>query len=86
MSVCFIAKKFAIHANKWIVSFVYLVHRLPPYSSTLEPLHMLLMCTKMSSFSATQLCEDLFEKINEDNNKEELSYSVEVSLRLLWHL
>ncbi|XP_038578749.1 kinesin-like protein KIF1B isoform X1 [Micropterus salmoides] len=25
------------------------------------------------------LCEDLFEKINEDNNKEELSYSVEVS-------
>ncbi|XP_023133048.2 kinesin-like protein KIF1B isoform X18 [Amphiprion ocellaris] len=25
------------------------------------------------------LCEDLFEKINEDSNKEELSYSVEVS-------
>ncbi|XP_074501184.1 kinesin-like protein KIF1B isoform X9 [Sebastes fasciatus] len=25
------------------------------------------------------LCEDLFEKINEDNNKEKLSYSVEVS-------
>ncbi|XP_044068048.1 kinesin-like protein KIF1B isoform X16 [Siniperca chuatsi] len=25
------------------------------------------------------LCEDLFEKINEDNNKDELSYSVEVS-------
>ncbi|XP_061637826.1 kinesin-like protein KIF1B isoform X12 [Phyllopteryx taeniolatus] len=25
------------------------------------------------------LCEDLFEKINEDNNKKELSYSVEVS-------
>ncbi|XP_053173736.1 kinesin-like protein KIF1B isoform X1 [Scomber japonicus] len=25
------------------------------------------------------LCEDLFEKINEDNNKEDLSYSVEVS-------
>nr|XP_043893488.1 kinesin-like protein KIF1B isoform X11 [Solea senegalensis] len=25
------------------------------------------------------LCEDLFEKINDDNNKEELSYSVEVS-------
>uniref|UniRef100_H3DCI4 plus-end-directed kinesin ATPase n=1 Tax=Tetraodon nigroviridis TaxID=99883 RepID=H3DCI4_TETNG len=25
------------------------------------------------------LCEDLFEKINEENNKEELSYSVEVS-------
>ncbi|XP_069545112.1 kinesin-like protein KIF1B isoform X11 [Brachyistius frenatus] len=25
------------------------------------------------------LCEDLFEKINEDNNKEQLSYSVEVS-------
>lgn len=28
-----------------------------------------------------QLCEDLFEKINEDSNKEELSYSVEVSLK-----
>lgn len=32
----------------------------------------------MLFFFATQLCEDLFEKINEDGNKEELSYSVEV--------
>lgn len=28
--------------------------------------------------SAFQLCEDLFEKINDDCNKEDLSYSVEV--------
>lgn len=32
---------------------------------------------------SSQLCEDLFEKINDAGNKEELSYSVEVSLRLL---
>lgn len=32
-----------------------------------------------SASSASQLCEDLFEKINEDSNKEDLSYSVEVS-------
>ena len=64
--------------------YIYVVHRSPTFSSCLSALHMLLIC--MSSLSASQLCEDLFEKINEDCNKEELSYSVEVSLRPIWHL